>query len=53
MSYPKGNEYYVYEPWHWRFVGKDLARYLHKRNKHFYDLEQRKIDEYIPTLFDR
>ncbi len=52
MSYPKGNEYYVYEPWHWRFVGKDLARYLHRKNKNFYDLEQRKIDEYIPTLFD-
>ncbi len=53
LSYPKGNEYYEYEPWHWRFVGKDLARYLHKKNKHFYELEQRKIDSYIPNLFDK
>ncbi len=52
MSYPENNEYYVYEPWHWRFVGEDLARYLERRDKYFYDLEQRKIDEYIPTLFD-
>lgn len=52
MSYPENNQYYVYEPWHWRFVGEDLARYLDRQNKHFYDLEQRKIDEYIPTLFD-
>lgn len=52
MSYPQNNEYYEYEPWHWRFVGRDLARYLHREEKHFYDLEQRKIDEYIPSLFD-
>lgn len=53
MSYPKDNIYYVYEPWHWRFVGKDLARYLDRKNKSFYDLEQREIDEYITTLFDK
>ncbi len=52
MSYPRDNAYYVYEPWHWRFVGIELAQYLHKEDLHFYDLEQRKIDEYIPTLFD-
>lgn len=52
LSYPEGNEHYVYEPWHWRFVGTDLATYLNKNSKHFYDLDQRKIDEYIPTLFD-
>ncbi len=51
LSYPEGNSYYVYEPWHWRFVGKDLARELHKRNAHFYDLDQREIDEYLPELF--
>jgi len=53
MSYPKDNIYYQYEPWHWRFVGKDLARYLDRKNKSFYDLEQREIDEYITTLFDK
>src|SRR5262249_29677908 len=21
LSYPQGNSYYVFEPWHWRFVG--------------------------------
>lgn len=52
LSYPKGNAYYVYEPWHWRFVGKELAGDLHKKDKYFYDLEQREIDEYLPTLFD-
>ncbi len=52
LSYPKNNEYYVYEPWHWRFVGEDLARDLKKDGKYFYDLEQREIDSYIPTLFD-
>ena len=52
MSYPENNEYYVYEPWHWRFVGKDLARDLKKDNKKFYDLEQREIDGYIAELFD-
>jgi LAS superfamily LD-carboxypeptidase LdcB len=52
MSYPKNNEHYVYEPWHWRFVGKDLARYLHRNNKNLYDLEQRTIDTYLGSLFD-
>jgi LAS superfamily LD-carboxypeptidase LdcB len=52
MSYPENNEYYIYEPWHWRFVGKDLARYLHRNNKDFYDLEQRTIDTYLGSLFD-
>lgn len=52
LSYPRNNGYYVYEPWHWRFVGKELARYLHKKELYFYDLEQRTIDEYIPTLFE-
>lgn len=52
MSYPKGNEHYVYEPWHWRFVGQDLARHLHRNELSFYDLEQREIDTYLPTLFD-
>lgn len=52
ISYPKGNQYYQYEPWHWRFVGKDLAQYLHEENVHFYDLDQRVIDTYLISLFD-
>jgi D-alanyl-D-alanine carboxypeptidase len=52
MSYPKNNEHYVYEPWHWRFVGKDLARYLNRNDKYLYDLEQRTIDTYLGSLFD-
>lgn len=53
MSYPKGNAHYVYEPWHWRFVGVRLATYLHDNNKNFYDLDQREIDGYLATLFDQ
>jgi len=52
LSYPKGNTYYQYEPWHWRFVGRDLAGDLHKSGKHLYDLDQREIDAYLVTLFD-
>ena len=52
LSYPKGNAYYIYEPWHWRFVGEDLARKLHKNNQYFYDLDQREIDKYLISLFD-
>ncbi len=52
LSYPKGNAYYVFEPWHWRFVGVKLATYLHDNNKHFYDLEQREIDTYLINLYD-
>lgn len=53
ISYPKSNTFYIYEPWHWRFVGIELATDLHKSGKHFYDLEQREIDDYLPTLFDQ
>lgn len=52
LSYPQGNAYYIYEPWHWRFVGVELATYLHKKNKHFYDLDQRDIDTYLANIFD-
>jgi LAS superfamily LD-carboxypeptidase LdcB len=52
LSYPEGNAYYVYEPWHWRFVGEDLAQDLRKDNAHFYDWEQRKIDAYLISIFD-
>lgn len=52
LSYPKGNTFYQYEPWHWRFVGKGLAEYLHEENLHFYDLDQRTIDGYLAEIFD-
>jgi zinc D-Ala-D-Ala carboxypeptidase len=52
LSYPKDNSYYTFEPWHWRFVGVELATYLRNTNQHFYDLEQRDIDEYLVHLFD-
>ncbi len=52
LSYPKGNAYYKYEPWHWRFVGVDLARMLYSEKKNFYDLDQREIDKYLISLFD-
>lgn len=52
LSYPKGNEHYQFEPWHWRFVGTKLARYLHERDKYFYDLSQREINDYIIHLFE-
>ena len=52
LSYPKNNGYYIYEPWHWRFVGEDLAERLYEDGEHFYDLDQREIDEYLVLLFD-
>ncbi len=52
MSYPPNNAYYIFEPWHWRFVGTELARNLHNAKKFFYDLDQREIDEYLISLFD-
>lgn len=53
LSYPKQNGYYVFEPWHWRFVGKSLAQKLHDEKKNFYDLTQREIDEHLVSLFDQ
>lgn len=52
LSYPENNGYYIYEPWHWRFVGEDLAEDLHDADAHFYDWDQRKIDEYLISIFD-
>lgn len=52
ISYPKSNSYYIYEPWHWRFVGEDLAGDLHSDKKNFYDLDQREIDSYLIKIFD-
>lgn len=52
ISYPKKNAYYIFEPWHWRFVGKALALKLHNENKNFVDLSQRELNEFLSTLFD-
>lgn len=52
LSYPENNAYYVFEPWHWRFVGQDLARDLHNDGKNFYSLPQREIDQYLLEIFD-
>lgn len=52
LSYPEGNNFYIFEPWHWRFVGIDLARDLERNGDHFYDWEQRRIDEYLIKIFD-
>ncbi len=52
MSYPKNNSYYVYEPWHWRFIGVKLATYLHNNNLNFYDVDQREIDKFLINVFD-
>ncbi len=51
LSYPKGNAYYMYEPWHWRYVGVKLATYLHDNSLHFYDMDQRDIDKYLIDTF--
>ncbi len=52
LSYPKGNQYYIFEPWHWRFVGWKLSAYLHDQGKNFYDLSQRELDEFLVSIFD-
>lgn len=52
LSYPKNNGYYIYEPWHWRYVGVELATDLHTSHTDFYKLDQRTIDTYLASLFD-
>ncbi len=52
LSYPQNNSYYQFEPWHWRFVGQDLARTLHRKKQNFYDMDQREIDKYLIDIFD-
>ncbi len=52
ISYPKTNSFYEYEPWHWRFVGKELAQTLHDRQEYFYEMDQRTIDAYLIKIFD-
>jgi D-alanyl-D-alanine carboxypeptidase len=53
LSYPENNDYYQFEPWHWRFVGTNLARRLHEDNMNFYSLDQPTIDNYLISFFDR
>ena len=52
LSYPKNNAYYQYEPWHWRFVGVELATRLHNDGINFSDMDQREIDKYLASIFD-
>ncbi len=52
LSYPEQNGYYIFEPWHWRFVGVELATYLKNTGQSFYDMDQRDIDEYLVNIFD-
>lgn len=52
LSYPPNNKFYVFEPWHWRFVGIDLATKLHDDGKYFYDLDQREINTYLANMFN-
>jgi LAS superfamily LD-carboxypeptidase LdcB len=52
LSYPKGNTYYEFEPWHWRYVGISLATELHQTGQNFYDLDQRTIDSYLGSFFN-
>lgn len=52
ISYPELNTYYKFEPWHWRYVGVELAKNLHDDGRYFYDLSQRDIDRYLVNLFD-
>ncbi|MDP2676161.1 MAG: M15 family metallopeptidase [bacterium] len=52
LSYPDNNDYYRFEPWHWRFVGRDLAEKLHSEGKYFYDMDQRILDTYLISFFD-
>lgn len=52
LSYPENNQFYIFEPWHWRFVGVDLARDLERDGAGFYDWPQRDIDKYLISIFD-
>jgi LAS superfamily LD-carboxypeptidase LdcB len=51
LSYPSGNSFYVFEPWHWRYVGISLATRLHDGHQNFYDLDQREINAYLVSFF--
>lgn len=52
LSYPEGNDFYQFEPWHWRFVGEDLAEDLEDEDDYLYDWSQREIDDYRSEMFE-
>lgn len=52
ISYPKENTFYIFEPWHWRFVGVALANKIYQDHTYFYSLDQRVIDSYLANIFD-
>ena len=52
LSYPASNKYYIFEPWHWRFVGVEFATKLHDENKYFNEQAERDINAYLIKLFD-
>ena len=52
ISYPKQNTFYQFEPWHWRFVGVELARKIHDEGKYFYEMDQRTINTFLANFFD-
>lgn len=52
LSYPRENTFYVFEPWHWRFVGVALATLIHDTKTHFYAVDQREINQYLVRIFD-
>ena len=52
LSYPPGNIYYQFEPWHWRYVGVKLATFLHDNDEYFYNMAQRDIDQYLVSFFN-
>ncbi len=52
LSYPKNNTYYIFEPWHWRFVGRSLAAAVHESGKNFYSFDQRELDAFLVQFFD-
>lgn len=52
LSYPKGNTHFIFEPWHWRYVGIELATKLHDEHKALYDLDQREINTYLAKFGD-
>ena len=52
LSYPADNGFYIFEPWHWRYVGRKLANKLHDDNRNFYNMTQRELDGYLAEFFD-
>jgi LAS superfamily LD-carboxypeptidase LdcB len=55
MSYPEGNEDltgFGYEPWHWCYVGKDVASALYSRNMLLIELESDEIANILADVRD-